>query len=415
MRLLLAFISFVAAFAVVVPAAAAQSDSPDAVERAKVEVEQAGKLTQKASDLAGEGNRDAAYDVARTAYLDHFEYAEIPLRLREPDLVLDMEFKFAAYRDAIQSGAPMSEVRDQEREILRGLDDVERSITEKGIAAPAVAFAFSFTILFREGLEAVLLIAILLGSLEAARARNYRRPLAWGAAAAIAASIATFALTLTVLEIAPVDRELLEGGAAVLAVLVLVMVCFWLVSRLEHRRWMEFMRSRVSAAVATGGALAFAGLGFTAIYREGFETVLFYQALVLFADGLMLWVALGAAVAAGALVGVGYAILKLGKRLPIKPLLIGGAAMLLLLSVAFAGNAVRSLQGADVIGVTPINGDWARLPIFIAEMTGIHPTVEGIAVQAALLATFVGGALWVFLLKPRIAARRALPTEAAQQ
>jgi high-affinity iron transporter len=415
MRLLLALISFVAAFAVVVPVAAAQSDSPDAVERAKVELEQAGKLTQKASDLAGEGNRDAAYDVARTAYLDHFEYAEIPLRLREPDLVLDMEFKFAAYRDAIQSGAPMSQVRDQEREILRGLDDVERSITEKGIAAPAVAFAFSFTILFREGLEAVLLIAILLGSLEAARARNYRRPLAWGAAAAIAASIATFALTLTVLEIAPVDRELLEGGAAVLAVLVLVMVCFWLVSRLEHRRWMEFMRSRVSAAVATGGALAFAGLGFTAIYREGFETVLFYQALVLFADGLMLWVALGAAVAAGALVGVGYAILKLGKRLPIKPLLIGGAAMLLLLSVAFAGNAVRSLQGADVIGVTPISGDWARLPIFIAEMTGIHPTVEGIAVQAALLATFVAGALWVFLLKPRIAARRALPTEAAQQ
>ena len=92
------------------------------------------------------------------------------------------------------------------------------------------------------------------------------------------------------------------------------MVCFWLVSRLEHRRWMEFMRSRVSAAVATGGALAFAGLGFTAIYREGFETVLFYQALVLFAEGLMLWVALGAAVAAAALVGVGYAILRLGKR-----------------------------------------------------------------------------------------------------
>ena len=392
----------------------AQDDSPDAIERAKTEVEQAGLLTERASDLAADGDRNGAYDVARTAYLDHFEYAEIPLRLRDPDLVLDMEFKFAAYRDAIEGGAPMSEIRDLESQILRGLDDVERSITEKGVAAPAVAFAFSFTILFREGLEAVLLIAILLGSLEAARAHNYRRPLAWGAAAAIAASIATFALTLTVLEIAPVDRELLEGGAAVLAVLVLVMVCFWLVSRLEHRRWMEFMRSRVSAAAATGGALAFAGLGFTAIYREGFETVLFYQALVLFADGLMLWVALGAAVAAAALVGVGYAILKLGKRLPIKPLLIGGAAMLLLLSVAFAGNAVRSLQGADVIGVTPIDGDWARLPIFIAEMTGIHPTVQGIAVQAALLATFVGGALWVFLLRPRIAARRALRTEAAR-
>jgi high-affinity iron transporter len=190
-----------------------------------------------------------------------------------------------------------------------------------------------------------------------------------------------------------------------------VLVCFWLVSRLEHRRWMEFMRSRVSSAVAAGGALAFAGLGFTAIYREGFETALFYQALVLFAEGLMLWVILGAAVAVAALVVVGFAILKAGRRLPIKPLLIGGAAMLLLLSVAFAGNAVRSLQGADVIGITPIEGDWARLPIFVAEMTGIHPTVQGIAVQIALLAVFSAGAAWVFFLKPRFESRRALSAE----
>ena len=67
---------------------------------------------------------------------------------------------------------------------------------------------------------------------------------------------------------------------------MLVVVSFWLVSRLEHRRWMEFMRARVAAAIAAGSALAFAGLGFTAVYREGFETVLFYQALALFAEGL---------------------------------------------------------------------------------------------------------------------------------
>ena len=417
MRFLLALISFVAAFAVVAPVAAAQSDSPDAVERAKVEVEQAGKLTQKASDLAAEGNRDAAYDVARTAYLDHFEYAEIPLRLREPDLVLDMEFKFAAYRDAIPSGAPMSEVRDQEREILRGLDDVERSITEKGIAAPAVAFALLVHDPLPRGPRGGAADrdpARLAGGgprpqLSPAARPGARRPRSPQASPPSRS-------TLTVLEIAPVDRELLEGGAAVLAVLVLVMVCFWLVSRLEHRRWMEFMRARVSAAVAAGrrARLRRARLHGRSTARAS-RPCSSTRRSSLFAEGLMLWVVLGAAVAAVALVGVGYAILKLGKRLPIKPLLIGGAAMLLLLSVAFAGNAVRSLQGADVIGVTPINGDWARLPIFVAELTGIHPTVEGIAVQAALLATFVAGALWVFLLKPRIAARRALPTEAAQQ
>ena len=149
------------------------------------------------------------------------------------------------------------------------------------------------------------------------------------------------------------------------------------------------MRARVSSAIAAGTGLAFAGLGFTAVYREGFETVLFYQALALFAEGLMLWIALGALAAAIALVVVGYAILKLGKRLPLKPMLLTAAMLLLALSVAFVGNAVRSLQEGDWIGVTPVDGDWARLPIYLAELTGIHPTKEGLLTQAALLGIYV--------------------------
>jgi high-affinity iron transporter len=173
------------------------------------------------------------------------------------------------------------------------------------------------------------------------------------------------------------------------------------------------MRSRVSAAVTAGGALAFAGLGFMAVYREGFETVLFYQALTLYAEGLILWVVLGAVVAAGALVGIGYAVFGLGRKLPVKPLLIGGAAILLLLSVAFAGNAVRSLQEVDVIGATPIEGEWARLPIFLAELTGIHPTVDGIAVQAGMLVVYALGALYVFVIRPARERRSARPAEEA--
>jgi high-affinity iron transporter len=392
--------------------AAAQDVSKD---RALDEVEIARDLSHQAVEAARAGDRERGYDLAREAYLDHFEYTEVPLRLREPNLVLDLEFDFADFRDGIRDGAPISEVKDSEQTVQRGLDDVERALTEKGVAAPLVAFGFSFSILFREGLEAVLLVAILLGSLEAARAANYRRPLAWGAAAAVAATAVTFGLTMTVIELAPVSRELLEAGAAILAVGVLFAVTFWLVSRLEHRRWMEFMRSRVSAAVTAGGAAAFAGLGFTAIYREGFETVLFYQALTLFAEGLMLWVALGALVAAVALVGLGYAVFVLGRKLPIKPMLIGGATILLLLSVAFAGNAVRSLQGIDLLGATPIDGGWARLPIFIAEMTGIHPTVEGIAVQASLLAVYAAGAAWVFGIRPaRLRRSTRLAGEAPQ-
>lgn len=407
----LAAVAALAALAMALPGAAA-ADTPVGVERAQKEVDQALVLVDRSVEAAEAGDRERGYDLARSAYLDHFELVEIPLRLRDPNLVLDLEFAFADLRDGIRDGASIDDVRDTAREVRSGLRDVKRELEAKGFAAPALAFGFSFSILFREGLEAVLLIAILLGSLEAARAANYRRPLAWGVLGAVAATAATFLLATFVIEIAPVNREVMEAVTALLAVAVLFAVSFWLVSRLEQRRWMEFMRARTASAIAAGGALAFAGLGFTAVYREGFETVLFYQALTLFAQGLVLWVVLGAVAAALALAGVGYAVFGLGRKLPLKPLLIGGVSVLLLLSVAFAGNAVRSLQEVDAIGATPIEDGWARLPVFLAELTGIHPTTEGIAVQAALLGVYALGAIYLFAWRPA-RERRAAQAEAA--
>jgi high-affinity iron transporter len=373
---------------------AATEDDQFAGVRAKVA--QASVLIDQAVAAAAAGNREEAYDIARTAYLDHFELAEVPLRLRNPNLVLDLEFAFAKLRNGIRDGDPMSEVRANAIAVQQGLRDVDRSLADKGLAAPLIAFVFSFTILFREGLEAVLLIAILLGSLKAGRATNYRRPLVAGIGAAIVATFVTWLLAAFVIEIAPLQRELLEGVTALVAVVILFAITFWLVARLEHRHWMEFMRARVSSAIAAGTGFAFAALGFTAVYREGFETALFYQALALFAEGLTLWILL---------VVVAFAILKLGKRLPLKPMLMTAAMLLLLLSVAFVGNAVRSLQEGDWIGVTPIDGSWARPPIYVAELTGIHPTKEGLLTQGVLLAVYVAGALYMFVVRPALRRR----------
>jgi high-affinity iron transporter len=390
--------------ALVAPAAARADDGQ--VERARAEVVRARELVDQSLATAQAGDRERAYDLAREAYLDHFEYAEIPLRLRDPNLVLDLEFSFAKLRNGIRDGAPMSELESTAQEIRVGLRNVDRTLADPGFAAPILAFFFAFTILFREGLEAVLLLAILLGSLEAGRARNFRKPLGLGVLGAVVASALVWVLATVVIDIAPLQRELLEGVTAVVAVAVLFAVTFWLVARLEQRRRMEFMRARTAGAIAAGSAIAFAGLGFTAVFREGFETVLFYQALILFAQGLLEWVALGAAAAAAALGVVGWAVLKLGKRLPVKQLLLAGASTLLLLSVAFAGNAVRSLQEGDWISVTPIDGGWARLPVYLAELTGIHPTREGIFVQLVLLGIYAVGAAYMFAWLPL--RRRAL-------
>jgi high-affinity iron transporter len=398
-------VSLAAVLALAGPAVAANDGS---TQRARQEIAKASDTVDQALAAVKRGDRKEAYRLARSAYLDHFEYVEIPLRLRNPNLTLDTEFKFAQLRNGIRDGDSLAQIRRTTADVRAGLAAVDRELAKKGIAAPAIAFGFSFVILFREGVEAVLLIAILLGSLAAGSASNYKRPLAWGIAAAVAATGVTWALATLVIDIAPLNRELLEAVTALIAVVVLIGVSFWLVSRLEHKRRMEFMRARVAGAMAAGTTAAFVGLGFTSVYREGFETVLFYQALTLFAQGLGLWVALGAATAAVALGGVGWAILKAGRKLPLKPMLITGASVLLLLSVAFVGNAVRSLQSADLLTATPVS--WPRLPVFVAELTGIHPTVQGLVIQGALLAVFVLGALYVFAWQP---ARRRRVREAA--
>jgi high-affinity iron transporter len=385
--------------------AGAQASGGDELAKGRHEMTLATQGVTNALEAFKAGDRDRAYTLARNAYLDHFEFVEVPLRLRNPNLVLDTEFTFAELRNEIRGGASLDKVRGSVVKLRHQLVDVDRELAKKGIAAPLIAFGFSFSILFREGVEAVLLIAILLGSLAAGSAANYKKPLGMGVAAAGVATAVTWVLATVVIDIAPVNRELLEAITALVAVVVLIAVSFWLVQRLEHKRRMEFMRARTASAIAAGSTAAFVGLGFTAVYREGFETVLFYQALSLFAEGLALWVWLGVAAAVLALGAVGYAILGLGKKLPLKPMLITGASILLLLSVAFTGNAVRSLQSADVITATPVHAGWARLPVFVAELTGIHPTSQGLIAQAVLLAIFALGAAWVFWLAPMRARR----------
>jgi len=403
-RALTALLTIVALLAVAAPALGATVST----ERAQQEIDQSRVMLGRSLDALKAGDRDKAYALSRVAYLDHFEFVEIPLRLRNPNLVIDTEFKYAKLRNDIRDGASVGRVRSDTAIVRAALVDVDRELARKGLAAPLVAFGFSFSILFREGVEAVLLIAILLGSLAAGSASNYKRPLALGIGAALVATSVLFVLATLVIDVAPLSRELLEAGTALIAVVVLIGVSFWLLARREHRRRMEFMRARVASAMAAGTTAAFAGLGFTAVFREGFETVLFYQALALFAEGLILWVVLGAVMAAVALAGVAYAILKLGKQLPLRPMLVAGASVLLLLSVAFVGNAVLSLQEADYLAATPVAHP--RLPVFLAELTGIHPTKQGLLIQGVMLGIYILGALYVFAWQP---ARRRRVTETA--
>jgi high-affinity iron transporter len=351
-------------------------------------------------ELVKQGKIDEAYTQAKTGYLDHFEYVEVPLRVVAPDLTADAETKFAEIRGLIKGNAPVDVVRTNIIELRRLIDDTERRLTDTGFDAAAVVAGQSFLIIFREGLEAVLLLTALLGYLEATKATQYRRPITWGVLIGLAATALTYLVLRSVLAVLPVGREVLEAVVATAAVAVLLYISFWLIARLEHRRWMEFLRSRLFNAVSIGSTTALVLVGFTAMYREGLETALLYQALVEFGEGLGWWILVGLLVGLAALAVVSYLIFRLGRRLPVKTFLVCAVLLLMATSVAFLGNAVRSLQTADLVGLTPIDG-LPRSPIFLSQALGYWPSVQTLTSQAVLVAVYVLGATWLLMVRPR--------------
>ncbi|MGI8520066.1 MAG: FTR1 family iron permease [Actinomycetota bacterium] len=364
------------------------------------EVGVARRLVDDSVKLYGEDETERAYEAARNSYLDHFEYVEIPLRVRDESLTLAVEEDYAALRNLIEAGAPLDEVESVSAEVHRGLDEVERELSEPGLAAPLIALTYAFTILFREGLEAVLVVAAILGYLEASRNTQYRGAVLKGVAAAGIATVLLFITATMFVRLAPIQRELLEAGTAIVAVGVLFYVSFWLVTRLEQRRWMEFVKAKVWTAATTGSTLALAGVGFTATFREGFETVLFYQALISFSEGLGAYIALGTALGLAALGVVGWAIFKAGRRIPIRTFLTTAVALVMVVSLAFAGNAIRGLQEAALLPVTYL--EWLpKLPIFVSHLAGYYPTRETLLAQLLLALVYLLGAIWTFVVLPR--------------
>lgn len=358
--------------------------------------------------LFKQGQEAEALKQAEQGYLNHFEYVEIPLRVADPQFTLDAESKFAEVRQAIRDGRT-GDVRDRIVELRGIVDEAERKLSSPGLTAPVLVTSQSFLIIFREGLEAVLLLSVLLGYLEAAKATQFRRPILWGVGFAVLATLVTVVAVHFIFALAPVGREVMEAATAILAVVVLFWVSFWLIARLEHERWMEFLKARVWTAVSLGSAASLMLIGFTAVYREGFETVLFYEALFSFGQGLAGWILLGFGLGLVALAAVTVAIFKLGRRLPVKMFLSVAVMLLMATSIAFLGNAVYELQQADLVGYHPLVG-WPRLPIYLAQATGYYPTRETVFAQAALLAVYILGALWMFVGRPAMQRRGRPPT-----
>ncbi len=347
------------------------------------------------------GDVQSAHASARSAYLDSYEFVEIPLRAIDPDFTLEVEYQFATLRNLIKQEAPQEEIQEIIIGIRRNLDESERIVSGIGTLAPSIAFTSSFAIIFREGLESVLILGAITTYLEASRNNQFKKYIYYGVITALAATAVTWVIASYIIEISGANRELIEAIAALSATAVLFYVSFWVLNKIEHKKWMEFVKAKVWQATATGSVMVFVMLAFFTVYREGFETVLFYQAMSGFAKYMEIYVGLGFVVGMISLLGLYFVMRKLGRKLPLRALFGLTMGVGAYLSIAFLGNAIRELQIIDIVSYTGLIGIIPRLDINLAMMTGIYPTLETIVAQIILLGVYLTASSYILILRPR--------------
>jgi high-affinity iron transporter len=347
-----------------------------------------------AFELAQKGQGDMASTTAFDAYMT-FEQVEPQVRTRDNDLATGLEASFAALRTRAAGGATAREIQDIRTRLLADLEKAERTLGDT--MSPANLFVNSFGLMLREGLEAILILGALVTMLMKMGAGHRKRDIHIGAGAAILASLLTAVVLSTLIRLSPGKQEALEGITMMIALVMLFYVSYWLLSKIEVSRWNRFVKGKVEDALTSGSALALASVAFLAVYREGFETVLFYKALFLAGGPGASAMPVIAGILAGSviLVGVYYAINRFGVRIPLKPFFAVTSAFLYYMAFVFAGKGFVELQEGGLMSYTPVS--WApRIP-----QMGIYPTVETLLVQGLLVLLFVVALVWTFIIEPR--------------
>ncbi len=332
---------------------------------------------------------DIALQLALSAYLEGYELIEAPLRTLDHELAIGIERDMQVLRNTIRDGVPADELALSVANLEIRLQEASALLSTSG-SSTATLFTSAFLILLREGLEAILLLAAMSLYLRRTEHTTAMRYLHLGWLGALTAGVLTWIGIKTVISISGVQREVIEGTAALLAAFVLLYVGIWLHRHSNAVHWQAFLNERLGKSLSTGTLWGIAALSFIAVYREILETVLFYETLWL-QSGTAMPLVFGALLAALALVAAGWIVFRIGARLPLRRFFQANGVLMFGLALIFAGKGVVALQEAGWISVTFVSVpriDWL----------GIYPTAQSVGTQLAVACI---GAIWLSFLSRR--------------
>ncbi len=359
------------------------------------------------------------YQQAEQARLEAYAFFEFGperrLKAFDPGLALSIE-GLVWFGSSEQPGlakligerAPRRDVHETRVVLDEQLGDAAATLGDGANKAQVVVN--SAILVFREGLEAVLILAAITASFVGVR-RGMRRPVLVGALLGLLASVITWVLAQTLLSSLEQYGEKLEAVVGLVAIAVLLLITNWFFHKVYWSEWIgKFHRQRKRlerfdrVGFVSAQVLGLALLGLTSVYREGFETVLFLQSLELSAGTAT--VLEGAGLGLAMTLAVAVATFALQRKLPYKKMLIVTGVMIGFVLVVMVGQTARTMQGTGWLPITPIDVD---PPYWMGLWFGVYPTWETIGAQLAAAAFVIGSyylAQEVRVKRPRRRARR---------
>ena len=339
------------------------------------------------------GEADAAVESMKGLFMS-FEAStyDRELKTRDHGFYLQVERAILTLKGAMASGADVDDVKRRADRIgallEEGLQKLNNPLSRVG------AFLQSVVIIVREGLEALLILGAVLLVLRRTAQTEHVRAVYVGAGLGILASLGIAALLITLLRQLPASQALIEGVSMLLAVPVLFSVSYWLIAMAQIRNWNAHIQSWIRSASQSGRAWALVSIAFLAVFREGAETVLFYQALSASVAGAAGAIVLGFVLGTVLLVVIWALMRRYGVRIPLRPFFIATSAFLYLMAFRFAGTGILELQETGLVGITTVIGfpesAWWQ------SLLQIYPYWEPLAAQAALTLALVAGIGYTF-------------------
>ena len=377
-----------------------------------------------AVDLYAAGQNEEAYEYAKATYWGYYEvsgFERNTMNYISGSRVSEVELAFTTLRKAIKKELGVEAAQEAADALAKLLvtdgailspegpvnaasESGKNSQTEAtegtSIGSAIAVFLGSFAIILREGLEAILIVGAIIAYLVKTGNKRGVVPVYIGSALGVVFSFIMAGILNWLLARSAeyhMSQEVIEGIAALTAVVVLFWVSNWMVSKSESAVWTQYIENQVASGATRGSMFALAFTAWLAVFREGAEVILFYQPMLREDRPDMVWLGFGVGVLA--LVVVFFVIRFLSVKLPLKPFFMGTSILMALMSISFLGAGIKELiEGAVFEEIEWADFSWvSNSPSWLnwipyndtLDVLGIYPLVGTIVPQLILLAIII--------------------------